>query len=257
MRAMSLANRNIKEVYRDPITVILGIAMPIGLLLLFTTIGKGAAFPPPMLTTSVGARAPLPIFSPGMLAPGIAVFSLAFLVMFCAILLSKDRQSALLSRLLASPLTGADFIIAYTLPFLPIALAQIGASFLTGYVLGMRPDAGALLSLAVLLPMALTCVCLGIILGSLFDENQISAIGSITITAVGLFGGAWMDLETVGGIFKTVGSGLPFSHAVNAARALSAGEGFETVLGDFAWVTAYAVVSALAATFAFRWRTKP
>lgn len=64
------------------------------------------------------------LFEPEQLAPGVSVFSLSFLALFSALLLSRDRSSALILRLYASPLTGRDFILGYLLPMLPMALAQ-------------------------------------------------------------------------------------------------------------------------------------
>ena len=71
MKFYSLANRNMKEVYRDPISTLLGLAMPIALLILFS---------------SIYTKSKLDMFSPQKLTPGIIVFSFAFLIMFSAIL---------------------------------------------------------------------------------------------------------------------------------------------------------------------------
>ena len=57
-------------------------------------------------------------------AAGITVFGLSFMTLFAAVLVSKDRESALLQRLYTTPLTATDFIFGYTLPILPIAVAQ-------------------------------------------------------------------------------------------------------------------------------------
>jgi len=121
MRFYSLANRNIKEVYRDPVSMLLGLVMPVALLILFSSIYK---------------KSQLDMFSPQMLTPGIIIFSFAFLMMFSAILLAKDRQNAFLTRLFTTPLKSSDFILAYILPFIPLALFQTGICLIVGIILG-------------------------------------------------------------------------------------------------------------------------
>jgi len=60
---ISLSGRNMKEVYRDPVSVLLGLAMPVALLILFSSIHK---------------KVQLDMFSPQMLTPGIIIFCFAF-----------------------------------------------------------------------------------------------------------------------------------------------------------------------------------
>ena len=88
MKFLSLATRNIKEIYRDPLTVLLGLFLPIALLLLFSTLS---------INNQIDA------FTPQALTPGISIFSFAFLLMFSAILLAKDRKSAFLIKIKRDP----------------------------------------------------------------------------------------------------------------------------------------------------------
>jgi len=104
--------------------------------------------------------------------------------------------------------------------------------------------------------MVIVCVALGMILGSLFTENQIAGIGSILISVIGIFSGAWMDLKMLGGAFEAIGYTLPFSHAVDATRAILKGSGFGDIILDFYWVLGYAVVFFILGILCFRWRTK-
>ena len=106
MRRMRFfASRNAREILRDPISVGFGVAFPILLLLLLS-----------FLNRHIPAEAHMTLFEPEQLAPGVSVFSLSFLALFSALLLSRDRSSALILRLYASPLTGRDFILGYLLP---------------------------------------------------------------------------------------------------------------------------------------------
>jgi ABC-2 type transport system permease protein len=236
MRFYSLANRNFKEIYRDPVSILLGLVMPLAMLLLFTTIEK---------------RVPLEIFSAQSLTPGIVVFSFTFTIMFVAMLLAKDKQSAFLVRLFTTPLKSSDYILSYILPFIPLTCLQVVICFITGTILGAT-FSNILLSFNVFFFVALTCINLGIILGSLFTVNQISGIGSILITAIGLFSNVWMDLKMVGGIFETIGYALPFAHAVDAVKGLSSGMNFSNIAGHFSIVLIYSLALFPPAILSFR-----
>lgn len=241
MRFLALAARNLKELYRDPLSISLGVIMPAVLLVLFISLGRNA---------------PIEIFTPNALTPGIIVFSFAFLTMFSAILLSKDRQSEFLTRLLTTPLRPIDFILAYSIPFIPIAFLQIAVCFAMGMLFGITLNFSVLVSLLVLIPMAVTCIGIGMVIGSLCTENQVAGIGSMVIIAGSLFGGAWMDLKMIGGVFKEVGYILPFAHAIDASRAILKGYDFGDIVLDLLWVLGYAVVFFVLGVFCFQWRTK-
>jgi len=241
MRFIELAIRNIKEVYRDPLSISLGVAMPAVLIVLFASLGKKTA---------------IDIFTANMLSPAITVFSFGFLTMFSAMLLAKDRQSALLARLLTTPLKSSDFILAYILPFIPIAILQITVCFATGALFGIMFNGSVGLAFFVLLLMAVACIGLGIIMGSLFTENQVSGVGSMVIVSISLFGGCWMDLEMVGGVFQGIGYALPFAHAIDATRDILMGSGFSDIATDFYWVLGYTVIFFVLGILCFGWRTK-
>lgn len=241
MRFVSLASRNFKELYREPVSIILGLLMPVGLLVIFVLIGKNV---------------PLDIFTPNMLTPAITIFSFAFLIMFSAVLLSKDRQSAFLLRLLTTPLKPIDFILAYFVPYIPFALLQILICFTVGMILGATYNVlNVVLSLVVIFPMALIYVGIGMILGSLLSEGQIAGIGSMLITSIGIFGGIWMNLKMVGGVFEGIGYALPFAHAIDAARNVLSGTGLRNVVTNLYWVYGYAVILFVFGVLSFRYKT--
>ena len=213
MKFCSLANRNFKEIYRDPVSVLLGLFMPVALLFLFASMQKNIQ---------------LDVFKPQYLAPGIIVFGFAFLSMFSAVLLAKDKESAFLIRLFSTPLQTSDYILSYVLPFLPLALSQVAICLIVGTVLGAT-FSQLVLALLVFMLMAITCISIGVLLGALLSVNQVSGVGSFLITVIALFSGAWMDLKAIGGVFESIGYALPFAHAVDASKALLSGSSFDAV----------------------------
>jgi len=240
MRFVELAIRNFKEMWRDPISMGLEIGIPAGFLVIFWALGRSMGDESFLTTT--------------MLVPGIAVFGFAFLLMFSAMMLSRDREGALLSRLLTAPLKPRDFILSYSLPYIPMVILQIALCFGIGALLGLEVPGNAGLAFLVLLVMGICCVELGMILGLLFNVNQASGVGSVIITLVALLGGIWIDIEAIGGVFYSIGNALPFAHAIDAARDAMIGAGFSIIATDFYWVLGYTLVFFALGTFLFRWR---
>jgi ABC-2 type transport system permease protein len=240
MRFAELAIRNFKEMWRDPISMGLDLGIPAGFLVIFWALGQSMGDESFLTTT--------------MLVPGIVVFGFAFLLMFSAMMLSRDRESALLSRLLTAPLKPRDFILSYSLPYIPMVVLQIAVCFGIGALLGLETPENAGLAFLALLVMGICCVELGMILGLLFNVNQASGVGSVIITLVALLGGIWIDIEAIGGVFYGIGNALPFAHAIAAARDSMMGAGFNSIATDFYWVLGYALVFSALGTLLFRWR---
>ena len=109
MKLRALCRRTTLELVRDPLTLGFGLGFPLVLLLLLS---------------AIQANIPVSLFEIDRLTPGITVFGLAFVALFSATLVSRDRESALLQRLYTTPLTAGDFIFGYMLPLLPMAAVQ-------------------------------------------------------------------------------------------------------------------------------------
>ncbi len=240
MKFYSLYSRNLKEIYRDPISIVLGLGMPILLLVLFSSIHKNIQ---------------VAMFHPQSMTPAVIIIGFGFLTLFSATLLAKDTQSAFLARLFTTPLKPSDYILSYILPFIPLAFFQTLICMLVGTMLGATYS-NMLMSLLLFLFLALTCISSGIIFGSLFTVNQVSGVGALFITTISLFSGAWMNLKVVGGIFETIGYALPFAHAVDASKGLLSGTSFSDISGNFYMVLIYTFVLFILAIVSFKWRMK-
>ncbi|MBN3526397.1 ABC transporter permease [Paenibacillus apiarius] len=233
---LNFAERNRKEIFRDPLSIVLGTALPLILLIVFTRIEKNA---------------PLDMFKAENLTPGLIVFSFSFLTMFSAILIAKDKNSAFLTRLFASPLTIMDYVLGYALPMIPLALLQSIACFVLAVFLGLSSGlVNILLCILTLVPIAIMSILLGLFSGAIFTEKQISGIGTIYIAAVSFLGGAWMDISLMGGTFEKVSNALPFIHSIQLARDVLAGN-YDTFNSHIWWSVGYMVLALVLAGFAF------
>ena len=228
MRMISFVKRTFREILRDPLTLIFGLGFP-GILIL--------------LLSAIQANIPVSLFEIDRLTPGMTVFGLSFMTLFSASLIAKDRESALLMRLYATPMTATDFILGYTLPILPIAIAQSIFCFAIGALLGLEITIGILYALLFIVPAAVFFVGLGLLFGSILNQKQTGGIcGALLTNLTAWLSGIWFDLDLVGGVFKTVAGVLPFYHAVELEKAVFAGK-FESILSHLLWVLVYGILS--------------
>ena len=122
------------------------------------------------------------LFEIQTLAPGITVFGLAFLSLFTASLLAKDRETAFLQRLYTTPLSALDFVVGYTLPLLPIAIGQSAVCYLVAFALGLEFSVNVLLAILSVLPIALLFIGLGVLFGSILNTKQVGGICGALLT---------------------------------------------------------------------------
>ena len=233
---LTFANRNTKEILRDPINIFFGLGFPIVLILLLS---------------AIQANIPVKLFEIQHLTPGITVFGLSFMTLFSATIIAKDRGSSLLQRLYTTPLTAMDFILGYTLPIIPIAIAQSVICYIIAIVLGLEITINILYAIVLIIPVCLLYISIGVLCGSVFNDKQVGGIcGALLTNLSAWLSGIWFDLELVGGMFKKIAYSLPFVHAVEMQRAVIKGD-FSNIFPHIWWVIAYTVVLLVLAVLLF------
>lgn len=236
MRMLTFANRNAKEILRDPLTLIFGLGFPLVLILLLT---------------AIQANVPVPLFEIDSLTPAITVFGLSFMTLFSATLIAKDRGSSLLQRLYTTPLKPTDFILGYTLPIIPFAIVQSVICYIVAMILGLEITVNIVFAVLLIVPISVFFIALGLLFGSILTDKQVGGIcGALLTNLCAWLSGAWFDLELVGGVFKKIAHLLPFVHAVEMERAVLAGN-FSAILPHFCWVLGYAILALTVAVLFF------
>lgn len=236
MRMLTFAKRCAKEILRDPINLGFGLGFPLVLLLLLS---------------AIQANIPVALFEIDALTPGITIFGLAFMTLFSATLVAKDRESAFLQRLYTTPLTGMDFIFGYMLPILPIALGQTVICYLFAIPLGLHISGNMILAIIGTVPMAIFNIALGLLCGSVLGVKQVGGIcGALLTNLTAWLSGVWFDLKLVGGFFEKVANLLPFLHAVEMEKALLAGN-FELAGNHIVPVLLYSGAATIIAIICF------
>ncbi len=236
MKMLTLAQRNTKEILRDPLNLGFGLGFPLVLIFLLSAIQKSV---------------PVSLFEIAHLTPGITVFGLSFMTLFSATIIAKDRGSSLLRRLYTAPLTPFDFILSYTLPMIPIAMAQSVICYIAAIILGLDITVNILYAILLIVPIALLFVALGLLFGSILTDKQVGGIcGALLTNLSAWLSGTWFDLELVGGTFKKIAYALPFVHAVEMERAVLSGN-FSEILPHLLWVLGYTAVTLTLAILLF------
>ena len=236
MRMWAFSSRTAREILRDPLTLFFGLGFPLILL---------------CLLTAIQANVPVSLFEIERLTPGIAVFGLSFVTLFSTTLISRDRETAFLWRLYTTPLTAADFILGYALPIIPIAAVQSAVCYTAALFMGLRLSAAVIYAALFIIPVSLFYIALGLLCGSVLSVKQAGGIcGALLTNLSAWLSGVWFDLDLVGKAFKRIAYLLPFVHATELERAVTAGE-YSHILPHFIWVLGYTAVTAAAAVLLF------
>lgn len=236
MRMLTFAGRNTKEILRDPLNLAFGLGFPLVLILLLS---------------AIQANIPVPMFEIQHLTPGISIFGLSFMSLFSATIISKDRGSSLLQRLYTTPLTPMDFILGYTLPMIPIAVAQCIICYIAAILLGLKITMNILYAILLTIPVSILYIAFGLLCGSVFNDKQVGGICGALLTNLSAWvSGIWFDLDLVGGTFKRISYALPFVHAVDMERAVLSGN-ISGIFPHIWWVLGYAAVLTALSVFLF------
>jgi ABC-2 type transport system permease protein len=218
------------------------------------SLGVNAGLPVVLLLTLQALEGVDDFFAPSSLAPGVVLFGFAMLTMTSAMAFAQDRETSLFARLLTTPLHANDFVLAYSLPYLAVAAIQSIGVFAIGFLLGLGIEGSVAIVALVLLLMAMWYVGMGMIIGALVPYKAVTGPWTLVLLLT-IFGGAWVNLEDIGGVFQTAADWFPFAHALTAVRlVMIEGAGFADVGGDLLWVLGYTVAVVAVAIVVFRRR---
>ncbi|MFL6128002.1 MAG: ABC transporter permease [Mycobacteriales bacterium] len=198
------AKRVLGQLRHDPRTVVLLLAVPSLLLVLFKYVFDGS----PQVFDRVG----LPML-------GIFPFTTMFLV--TSIAMVRERTTGTLERLLTTPMRKLDLLCGYALAFGLVALLQgaVSAAVALGPLgLTVRAGVGVVLTLAVL--NALLGMALGLFL-SAFATTEFQAVQFMPAAVIPqvLLSGLLIPRDQMADVLRWVSDALPLSYAIDALAA--------------------------------------
>ncbi len=232
MKTLNFAKRNIKEIIRDPLSIIFAVILPLFLLVIFQQF-----------------KIPNDAYKIENFTPGIIIFGLSFISMFTAVLVAKDRSTSLLTRLAISPMKSHEYVLGYILAVLPVILIQNLLFFAAAVILGLDFGVNVILTMLISLPISILFIALGILIGSITTEKSASGVASVVVQLVAFTSGMYFTADMVGKGFAAVCNALPFSACLNILKFTLNG-------GDEIWrsviiAVAYTIAVLILAVFIF------
>lgn len=234
MRILNFAKRNFKEIVRDPINMIFSIMLPLFLLFIFQQF-----------------RIPEEIYKIENFTPGIIIFSLSFITLSTAVLVSKDRSTSLLIRLSVSPMKPVEYIVGYIISILPIVFIQNILFFSLALLLGLEFSINIIFAMIVSLIISIMFVALGIFIGSITSGNSSSGVSSVVVQLVAFTSGMYFSADMVGKTFATICNLLPFKASLDIIKnILSASK--TNMLNSIFTVSIYLIMSMALSIYVFK-----
>ncbi len=231
-RVLSFTLRNILELLRDPLSYIFALVLPLFLLFIFQKF-----------------NIPNEAYLLKNFTPGIVVFGFAFITMFTAVLVSKDKSSLLLLRLSASPMKSYEYIISYFLSTLPLILIQLISFFALALILGLEFSVNIILAILVAVLISLLYIAFGILLGSLVSDKSASGLSSVIVQLVAFTSGMWFSSDLIGKFFNGVCNVLPFKASVDIIKSVISGDNTNILLSTIVYLLYFIVVIILSIIF--------
>lgn len=234
MRIITFAKRNLKEIIRDPLSIIFAIILPLFLLYIFEQF-----------------KIPNEVYNIENFTPGIIIFSLSFITMFTSSLVAKDRSTSLTTRLEVSPMKSIDYILGYSISVLPIVLIQNILFFMTAMLLELNFSINIIYTILVSIPISLLFISLGILIGTITNEKSSSGVSSIVVQLVAFTSGMYFSIDMVGNTFSTICKILPFQSTLNITKSVL-NNSYNNILTSILVVVIYTVITIVLEIFLFK-----
>lgn len=234
MKLWEIGKRNLKEIYRDHVQLAFLLGIPVAIMLVF-----GTAFPEEHFN---------------FYASGTVVFGLMILITTAAAMIAADRERGLLARMLTTPAKPWDFILGYSLPFIPVLIVSILIYLGVGMAMGLTIVGNVGHAFLVFFLVGLCSIGIGMIVGTLVKSERQAPICWVFIVPIAMISGAWYPVEHMPSAVESVAGALPFKPAIDTARSVVWGASFSAIAPDSYRLIGWAVVVLMAGILLFRRR---
>ena len=126
-KCLILAQRNIKEMLREPLSLIFCLGFPLVMLLVMQ-----------LIFSNVASEFVPPNFEIEHYASGICVFGYTFTCLFVALQIAGDKNTAFMKRINVSPIRKGTYYCSFLISALPMVLLQTVLFFLVALISASR-----------------------------------------------------------------------------------------------------------------------
>jgi ABC-2 type transport system permease protein len=207
---------------------------------------------PPLNVELKGAESKIKNPAVNFYFPGIAVYGLMILISTAAEIIAGDREKGFLSRLFTTPARPQDFILGYSLPFIPVLIVSTLIYLGVGMALGLTIVGNLGHAFLIFFLIGLCAIGIGMIVGSLVKSESQAGISWLFIVPMAMISGAWFTVDRMPSALRSVAGALPFIHGIDASRAVLNGSSFSAIILDIYWLAGWAVVLFAAGIMLFR-----
>ena len=207
---------------------------------------------PPLNVELEGTESKIKNMAVNFYFPGIAVYGLMILIATAAEIIAGDREKGFLSRMFTTPARPSDFILGYSLPFIPVLIVSALVYLGVGMGLGLTIVGNLGHAFLIFFLIGLCAIGIGMIVGSLIKSESQAGISWLFIVPAAMISGAWFTVDRMPSVLRSIADVLPFIHAIDAARSVINGASFSAVVTDFYWLIGWAVVLFAAGIMLFR-----
>jgi ABC-2 type transport system permease protein len=197
---------------------------------------------PPLNVELKGTQSTIKNPAVNFYAPGIAVFGLMILVSTAAEIIASDREKGFLARMFTTPARPWDFILGYSLPFIPVLIISTLIYLGVGMALGLTVVGNLGHAFLIFFLIGLCAIGIGMIVGSLVKSESQAGVSWLFIVPIAMISGTMFTVEYMPSAVKSVAGALPFIHAVDASRAVLSGSSFSAITLDIFWLIGWAAV---------------
>lgn len=227
-KLITLVKRNIKEIIRDPLSLVFCLGFPIVMLVFMQLILSGMEFVPEN-------------FNINSYAIGICLFGYTFSMLFTATTIAGDKNTELINRLMIAPINKSTYLLSFVLAILPITILQTLIFFSIALIFGLTLSLNLILVALALIASAIFFISLGVLIGNLSKtEKHAGPLCSIIITISMILGGVFMPAANMGTFSDIIGF-LPFIHTLEIGTSVLAGQFLESLV-HFAWILGYTAI---------------
>jgi ABC-2 type transport system permease protein len=186
----------------------------------------------------------------GMNLMGSGIWGLGFAIV-------DARKKRLLKRLIATPMSRAQYLASFVLSRLTLLVLEVGLLLGFGVLVFGVPLRGSLgLLLLICLMSSLAFASLGLLIASRAQTMEgASGLMNLVMLPMWIFSGVFFSSARFPQEIQPLIQALPLTAVINALRAnILRGAGWHAILGELAIITAWMVGSFLLALKLFRWR---